>query len=123
MECFGPPVTLSDWFVFTSFHLICFDLFEGRNLLARGGVFTFSPTQMYCITRQLQLPHGAVEQSGKLYIIPYKVSVTPQHGGLFFLFLSILSYPKSTNNVQNTLVTWSVDFQEKYDEGNKDSYP
>ena len=40
-------------------------MFEGRNILASGGVFTFSPTQMYCITRQLQLPHVAIEQSGK----------------------------------------------------------
>ncbi|CAB3992740.1 nischarin-like, partial [Paramuricea clavata] len=36
---------------------------EGRNILASGGVFTFSPTQMYCITRQLQLPHVAIQQS------------------------------------------------------------
>ena len=40
-------------------------LFKGRNILASGSVFTFSPTQMYCITRQLQLPHVAIAESGK----------------------------------------------------------
>ena len=54
---------------FPLFVLFVFILFQGRDLLTSGGVFTFSPTQMYCITRQLQLPHMAIEQSGKFYVI------------------------------------------------------
>ncbi|XP_046861218.1 nischarin-like isoform X2 [Xenia sp. Carnegie-2017] len=36
---------------------------EGPRILSSESSFTFSPTQMYCITRQLQMPHVNVEHS------------------------------------------------------------
>lgn len=57
------------------------DLFHnGGELLAKGESFTFSPTQLYCVTRQLQLPeptnrvddaHGA--DLGNLYDFIYQL--------------------------------------------------
>ena len=47
-----------------------FVLSLGRNILAAGGMFTFTPTQMYCITRQLQLPHFAGEPTGTVLPCP-----------------------------------------------------
>lgn len=57
------------------------DLFQkGREVLAKGESFTFSPTQLYCVTRQLQLPEpgSPMDQTdaadlGNLYDFVYQL--------------------------------------------------
>lgn len=57
------------------------DLFQkGREVLAKGESFTFTPTQLYCVTRQLQLPEPSspMDQTdaadlGNLYDFVYQL--------------------------------------------------